>query len=129
MSSFLLFLFFGLLVAAGVYYFLWYKPENKAQSRLLVKYKDLLKPILSEKKINLKQTNVTQLIFNYREANTHTTFALYEIDNKLFVTWAHSSSNYGNRGKEWCFQQNSDQQKMYLQIQKDIEDYLKLMRS
>lgn len=129
MSATLILLVFCILSGTGALLILLSKLENKAQSRLLVKYEHLLKPILAEKKINLKETNLTQLIINYREAKTRTTFALYEIENKLFVTWAQNSVNFGNRGKEWCFQQNSDQLTMSLQIQKDIEDYLKLIRN
>lgn len=106
-----------------------YKTEKRSQSKLLLKYKDLLKPILAEKKINCKANNLSQLIIHYREAKTLTTFALYEIENKLFVTWAHNRSNRDKRGKEWCFQQDSDQQKMYQQIKNDIESYLKLVRN
>jgi hypothetical protein len=129
MSFPLLFLVFGILAGAGAFYILRFKTEHKGQSKLLRKYEDLLKPIIAEKKINLKQSSLTQLIINYREAKTHTTFALYEIENKLFVTWAHNSANFGDRGKEWCFQKDSDQETMYLQIRKDIEEYLKLVRN
>lgn len=129
MSTAYLFLVIGILAAIAAFLLIRFKLEKKAQSKLLLKYEHLLKPILAEKKINFKETNLSQLIINYREAKTRTTFALYEIENKLFVTWAHNSSNFGNRGKEWCFQQDSDQQSMSLQIKKDIEDYLKLVRN
>lgn len=129
MSGTSLYLVIDILATFTAFFLIRFKLERKAQSKLLLKYEDLLKPMLAEKKIHLKESNLRQLIINYREAKTLTTFALYESENKLFVTWAHNSTHLGNRGKEWCFQQDGDQQIMRHQIQKDIEGYLKQVRN
>jgi hypothetical protein len=125
-------LVFGLILAVAIFLFWKYKDVSKkphTQSQLLLKYKDLLRPIIAEKRIRFKESSLKQLIINYRDAQSRTTFALYESENKLFVTWANKSLSFGNRGKEWCFQQNDSQEAMYLQIRKDIDNYMKFVRN
>lgn len=98
-------------------------------SDLLLKYEDLLKPLIGNKGIRYDKKGLSNLIFNFKEDKTQTTFALFETENQVFVTWAQKNEKFGQRGKEWCFSQNSSQEKMFLTIRKDLDEYLNHLRN
>lgn len=55
MSGTSLYLVIGILATFTAFFLIRFKLERKAQSKLLLKYEDLLKPMLAEKKIHQKK--------------------------------------------------------------------------
>ena len=60
--------------------------------------------------------------------NSTTSFSGNKVVDKVIIVWSWTSSEFGQRGKEWTFPYLYDQLKMYNEIEGDIVMYERSLR-